>query len=469
MIFVVFAAIIFGFVHPGSKLLLSSGVDLLTFCILYIGIRLFVQIPIVLKTRSFFIATKEQGFILIFIGVIGALLQLTEFAGISDGLPVSVVTFLVYTHPIWTIIFGSIVNGERVTTVSIVKLVLGIAGIAVIFLSQLQNMSMNPRLMIAPIAAGLMIAIWISMSKKARKANIGVWTISFYYDLFAFFTLIALRLTGITNSVSMYEFYEFLKVPQFVFGMFMYSIFIGLFPNLLFYKGSKNVTTLTAGLILLLEPIVASLSSSLIWNLSLSPLFIIGAGLILFSGAPFEEFSFQRIKLSSRKLLFIFISIIALPSDAFQKSKVLHIWEVVPSDEGEYTNSKELKSIDIASDFAISDFKLKYPLCKFKVEKSLYRGSEETLFKMVSGIAESITNSDLVIGMTRSSFARVAARAAKGSELRAISMGAATANLAEINKNFVSIAAPWINQWEALEGEFNHSQCSKENTFGFFD
>lgn len=478
MIFVFCAAIIFGFVHPGSKFLLSSGIDLVSFCLLYIGIRLAVQIPVIVKTGGLRVATKKQGLILFSIGIVGAALQMTEFMGIADGLPVPVVTFLVYTHPVWTIILGRIINGEQITGVSVTKLALGIAGSAFIFLTQLQHISVNLHLLIAPMVAGLMIALWISLSGKAKKENIGTWTISFYYDLFAFSTLMALRASGLIKTMPTSEVFELLKEPRFISGMVAYSILIGLLPNLLFYRGSKNTSALAAGLILLLEPVVATLSSSLLWNLTLPPLFVLGAGLVLLSGAPVEEIPFSKLaaqfkglslKQAAQKALFLFILIVALPCDAALKPRVLHIWEVVPSDEGDYTNSKELKSIDIASDFAVSDFKVKNPDCAFTVDKSLSRGSEEVLFEKVALIAKSTTDAEIVVGMTRSSFARVAATAAKGSKLRAISIGAATANLADINKNFVSVAAPWTSQWEVLESDLTRSQCSKGNTFGFFD
>lgn len=479
MIFVFLAAVIFGFVHPGSKLLLGSGIDLLTFCLLYVGIRLLAQIPFVVASGAFRIATKKQWLILGSIGIVGAALQMTEFMGIADGLPVPIVTFLVYTHPIWTILLGRILNSEKITTLSIAKLSLGISGSAFIFLTQVQSVSGNLRLMVAPIIAGLMIALWITLSRKAKSEKIGTSTISFYYDLFAFLALLGLHSANVTKTLPLQDVWGTLAEPKFLFAMIAYSIFVGLLPNLLFYRGSQSVTALTAGLILLLEPVVATLSSSLLWHTSLPALFTLGAGFVLLSGAPLEDIPLARLKAVVRgvqfkaaavRSLFLLLALVSIPSEAGAIPKnVLHVLEVVPSDEGDYTNSKEVKSIEVASEFAISDFKKINPKCSFTVDKSLSRGSEEELFKKVSTIAKAATSSEIIVGMTRSSFARVAANAAKGSSLKAISIGAATANLAEINKDFVSVAAPWMNQWEAIEGELLKSQCTPETTLGFFD
>lgn len=126
MIYVLFSALIFGLVHPGSKLILGHGIDLLSFCILYVGIRLLVQVPIVIKNKQYRLTSGKQALTLLAIGLVGAALQTTEFMGIADGLPVPVVTFLVYTHPIWTLLLGAAINKDKISRSSILKIGLGI-------------------------------------------------------------------------------------------------------------------------------------------------------------------------------------------------------------------------------------------------------------------------------------------------------------------------------------------------------
>lgn len=128
-----------------------------------------------------------------------------------------------------------------------------------------------------------------------------------------------------------------------------------------------------------------------------------------------------------------------------------------------------MKAIDVSSDFAIADFKVKFPACSFSVDKSLTRGTEEELFSKISKLAKDVKENEIIVGMSRSSFARVAASAAKGSNLKAISIGASTTNLAEINKNFVSIVSPWTKQWAAIQSEMTEAACSVANTRGYFD
>ena len=477
MIFVMLSAIIFGFVHPGSKLIMGQGIDLLSFCLLYVAIRLLVQIPVVIKTGQYRLSSRKQALTLVSIGVVGAILQLTEFMGIAKGLPVPIVTFLVYTHPVWTMALGYAINGDGISASSLAKMGLGIGGSAVIALGHLQGtLSGGLAPLIAPIFAGVMIALWVCLSAKAKKDGASTWTISFYYDLFAFTSLLLIRFSGLVPSMSVHEIAGFLSSPTHLILISAYSIFVGLLPNLLFYHGGQNISALSCGLILLLEPLVASLTANVAWNSPLPNLFVLGAGFVLLAGSPIENFPVRKLLQAVRSPKNLRIAariacILLIPVSTFAESAghVLHIVEIVPSEQSDYTVSKELESIDLASDLAVKDFKKLRPQCPILIKKDIARGTEEDLFSKVSKIASESKDSDMLVGMTRTSFARVAATAAKGSKLKAISIGAATANLAEINKRFFSIVSPWSSQWNVIENRLKVHGCTKERTFGYFD
>lgn len=477
MIFVVLSAMIFGLVHPGSKLILGEGIDLLSFCLLYVAIRLVVQIPVVIKTGQWRLTSRTQFLTLAAIGVVGAVLQVTEFMGIADGLPVPVVTFLVYTHPVWTLILGNRINGESITASSLAKMALGIAGSAVISLGHFKgSIHADFTQLLAPLFAGVMIALWVCLGAKAKKDGSSAWTVSFYYDLFALMALLSVKASGMVPSMDMHQMVGFLSEPKHLALMCAYSIFVGLLPNLLFYHGSQNVSALSCGLILLLEPIVASLTSNIAWASPLPSFFIVGAGLVLLAGSPLENLPIRRIGRTLQSTvatktaaMICFLFLIPAGAVGLVKSQVLHIVEIAPSEQSDYTVSKELRSIDLASDLAFKDFKKLRPQCAVTLKKDIARGTEQDLFSKVSGIAASASDSEMMVGMTRTSFARMAATAAKGSKLNAISIGAATANLSEINPRFFSIVSPWNFQWTVVKDRLKERGCVKEKTSGFFD
>lgn len=478
MIFVVLSAMIFGLVHPGSKLILGQGIDLLSFCLLYVAIRLVVQIPVVIKTGHYRLTSRKQIITLAAIGVVGAALQMTEFMGIADGLPVPVVTFLVYTHPIWTLILGNRINGESITGTSVGKMALGIVGSAIISLGHLKG-SIHAEFtqLLAPLFAGVMIALWVCLGAKAKKDGSSAWTVSFYYDLFALVALLSVKASGIIPSMSAPEMIGWLSEPKHLVTICIYSIFVGLLPNLLFYHGSQSISALSCGLILLLEPLVASVTSNIAWASPLPSFFLLGAGLVLLAGSPIESLPIRRLgatlqsTVATKIATVIFGLLLMIPSGAvgLVKSQVLHIVEIAPSEQSDYTVSKELRSIDLASDLAFKDFKKLRHRCAVTLKKDIARGTEQDLFSKVSGIAASASDSDMMVGMSRTSFARMAATAAKGSKLNAISIGAATANLSEINPQFFSIVSPWSFQWAVVKDRLKERGCAKERTSGFFD
>ena len=253
MIFVFLAAFLFGLVHPGSKLLMSQGLSLIPFCFLYLLIRWVVQIPVVLHTGSWKIKSKKELSFLILLGIVGAGLQLTEFVGISENLPVGVVSFLVYSHPIWTLFLSRYINQEPITRRSVLQLLISCAGILLI--SGFDS-SYPLKLYIGPLAAGLFLSLWITLSNRASKAGCSPVSISFYYDFFALLVISALLShQGFSEAK---QAFGFLTTPKYFLLMAGYSLLIGYLPNLLFYVGNKHSRAQWVGLVLLLEPVIST-------------------------------------------------------------------------------------------------------------------------------------------------------------------------------------------------------------------
>ncbi len=291
MIFVFFAAVLFGLVHPGSKIIMDRGVGLLSFCLLYTSVRLIFQIPLILYSGKWKIKSKRQFILLFFLGIVGAILQYTEFFAISKKVPVSLVTFLVYTHPIWTIILNRWINAERLTLASLLKLFSAFIGVLLIAGANLTN-NTDFILLLPPLFSALMISLWIIITSIARRAECSSYTISFYYDLFTFLFL-AIAINASTENYFLSNEIKLITATPFLGGaIIFYSIFIGLAPNLLFYYGSKFVSAVTAGFILLLEPVISASAGKLIWGDPLNTYFFLGAFLILCTNIP--SFSFFK-------------------------------------------------------------------------------------------------------------------------------------------------------------------------------
>jgi drug/metabolite transporter (DMT)-like permease len=295
----IFSVLLFGFVHPGSKFILGTGIGLLHFCLLYSGFRLLSQLPVVIFKKYYLIPSKMHLLLLGGMGLVGAALQFTEFKGISEGLPVSLVTFLLYSYPIWTILFSSVINGENVSLESFFKVGLSIIGLIFILDGhakiQVKDFKFEATL-IYPIVASFLMALWVCLANLSKKKGCRSWSISFYYDLFAFLTLAGITLQNDTSA-------QFLHLENWMFQdfntaiIFGYAVLLGVVPNILFYKASQNLTAMTASLLLLFEPVISSVISFWAWRETLNNSFILGACLLLASNISYKSlFNFNIIK-----------------------------------------------------------------------------------------------------------------------------------------------------------------------------
>ena len=220
--------------------------------------------------------------------MVGALLRFTEFVGIVDGLAISLIAFVVYLHPVWTIIFDRWLNSERITPIKVFKI-----GIAVVSIALLLNVEFaathNLWLLWGPIAAGMLVSLWICLSNTAQKKGASVITVSFYYDLFSLIPLVGFAAFTMTPSQINHSWQWLLQLKHF--GMIVgFSIVTGFVANYIFYSGLKRSDSLIASLLMLFEPVISSLISVSVWHEPISKNFVWGALGVLCLNIPDRVF-----------------------------------------------------------------------------------------------------------------------------------------------------------------------------------
>lgn len=274
------AVALFGLVHPGSKWILDTGLSLEAFCLATIGLRACA----LLAFAPWKLGSWRQFGLVVLLGGVGALLQISEFVGIKNGVPVSTVSFLIYSYPLWILLIGRLVNGEAITGSGLAKAMVSLAGVlAIVFAGK----TLAPVELGAPLAASLFMALWICLSSAARKSGVHPLTISLYYDSSAFFfILVYVFASGGLQSQAVDL--AWLGSGANLLRLAGYAILIGLVPNLLFFHASRSVPALTSGLVLLLEPVISTLVSGWAWGDEMGAGFALGAALILIANFPFE-------------------------------------------------------------------------------------------------------------------------------------------------------------------------------------
>lgn len=288
MLYLIIAILLFGLVHPASKIILDTGIHLSYFCVLYISIRLLILIPLLLTQKSLNLDYKK--IILLFcLGGFGAGVQFFEFRGISLGLNPGLVTFLVFSYPVWIILGGFFKRQSgNVNCFNFIKVVCGVLGIYIICGADLSVFGESSLLALsAPVIASVFMAAWIGLSNYLSKNDISSITLAFFCDAFS------LVILGLTLNESLINEWgatlSWLSSSQNLISIISYSVFVGLIPNILFYLGNRVVPVLTVGLLMTLEPVLSVLYSSLIWPEKLGVSFLIGASLILVANIKFKK------------------------------------------------------------------------------------------------------------------------------------------------------------------------------------
>ena len=147
--------------------------------------------------------------------------------------------------------------------------------------------------------------------------------------------------------------------------------------------------------------------------------------------------------------------------------KIIHLVQLTPEDPDSHTLSRQSDAVKYGFDTALKDFSKEFPSCKFKSKVNIGHSSQEALYSKILEIGK-LQNKHIVIGFSRSSYARLAAKAAVGSSLKGISIGASTTELRDINPNFYSVASPMNLQWDKINNGLIGNGCNADNTISTF-
>lgn len=165
-------------------------------------------------------------------------------------------------------------------------------------------------------------------------------------------------------------------------------------------------------------------------------------------------------------LLFLWISNFT-SNQAQAKPRSIYVLEVFPHHSEEYSINQEIRQIEQAIDLALKHhFKIRK--CKIPLFKHLKKGNEEVLANSILEIKNQDPHA-IILGLSRSNSARLAAKLSLGSTLTGISVGSVAGYLNHINPRFFSIASSIDTQWTFITQEMRNLKCTKKNTMGIFN
>ena len=282
--FVILGAILYGSVIVGGQFFVHIGLSLYQITFFSMLLLLVCILPIIAIKPKFLFPRSFLSFFAVY-GLIGAGAELAQFGGLFFGVPIAVIAFLFYTQPLWTVIFGRLLLGEAITWRKIVATALALAGIVLIVnvtSERLAGFSIVG--MSISLAGGILFSLWVIWGRKSGISDLHFVTTTF--GAAAFTTLwLALcwpLISWLIPDRSIVALSPSLPMTDWLY-LFIFTLIGGLIPNLFIFKGLQAIEAGVVGMILLLEPIIASFGAWLVFGQQISLGTAVGGGLILLS------------------------------------------------------------------------------------------------------------------------------------------------------------------------------------------
>jgi len=207
---------------------------------------------------------------------------LTQFAPVILGVPVSITVLLLYTSPIWTVIFSKFIFKEKITILKIVAIVLVLFG--VVFLVDPRTIGGGGNMVgiLLALAAGVFLSLWSIFGKICGNEKIHPVKTQFYTVLFTLIFIAILHpiAASLTKDFSLTGFSFNLPVIVWIY-LAIFALISSIIPHLAYYHGIKEVPASTAGVILLLEPLSGTLLAALFLAQAITLNIFLGGILIL--------------------------------------------------------------------------------------------------------------------------------------------------------------------------------------------
>ena len=281
--FVTTAALLYGTIAAGGQFFINLGLSLFEVSLYRVLLISLILLPVVLVKRQYLIKRGAIYFFTVY-GLIGAFLELTQFAGIALGVPVAIVVFLLYSQPIWTVPLAKILLNEKITVRKIISVVIALLGLAVLLKSwDIKSFDSMVGVTCA-LLGGIFLSLWIIWGRKSGINDQHYLTTTIGWSGFSVIWLLLLwPITALfIQEPSIIELSLHSLADHWV-NFLIFGFVAGVIPHLLFYRGMEKVEASVAGIILLLEPVSATLLAKMIFNQPIGLDVIWGGGLILLS------------------------------------------------------------------------------------------------------------------------------------------------------------------------------------------
>jgi DME family drug/metabolite transporter len=281
-LFVVIAGILSGLIVFGVQIFANLGLSLYQISVFH-AIFMLILLPFVLFKKECRIKRGMLKFFLIF-GFLSSLTNFTEFGPIILGVPVAVVILLLYTQPLWTTILGRILLKEEITRNKILAVLLVLAGITILVNPFTESFTLNIIGISLALMGGVLFSTWVIFGRVSGIKRYHPITTQFgrYVFMLIFLLMSYPIITLFIKDASIINLSVSLPAEIWLY-LLLFTVFAITIPHLLYFQGAKRIPASDAGIILLLEPVSASVLAMLFLQQPITLNILFGGALILIS------------------------------------------------------------------------------------------------------------------------------------------------------------------------------------------
>lgn len=277
---IIIAGILSGFVIFGGQVFVNMGLSFYQISI-FPALFIIILAPFIIHNKKCRFERKMLRFFLLF-GFLGFISNFTEFLPLLLGVPVGIIVMLLYTHPLWTTIFGKVFFGEKITRNRVISLVTVLIGM-IILVNPFTNASIgHPIGVILAVCGGILVSGWFILGKSSGIRKYSPVTTQFgYYAFMLLFLFVSFPIAqSLVPDLSITSLSLNFPLINWVYFL-LYTSFAIIVPHLLYFYSSRKVPVSDAGIIFLLEPVGATVLATLFLGQLISLNILIGGALIL--------------------------------------------------------------------------------------------------------------------------------------------------------------------------------------------
>ncbi|HEX4963950.1 MAG TPA: EamA family transporter [Thermoanaerobaculia bacterium] len=282
------SAVLFGTVTVGGSFFHQAGFSLYEIALYPLVLTFLLLLPALAWRRGHGVPRERLPFFAVY-GLIGALAELAQFGGIVLGVPVATVALLLYTQPMWTSLLGRVLLAERITRRKVLAVALAFGGATVLIAGE-RTAGGDLRGIAAAALGGVFVALWVIWGRKSGIHQEHPVTTTAGWAGFSAAWLIVLW--PVFRAVSPGAGFSRLSLSfdaRYWLWLAAFALIAGVLPSLLLFRGLRRVSASTAGILLLLEPVSASLLAALLFRQPLGGHTVAGGVLILVANLLVEE------------------------------------------------------------------------------------------------------------------------------------------------------------------------------------